>query len=285
MPRAIAEKTVRLIDATIEILTRSQPMTVRGVAYQWFTRGLIPDMSTRSTSLVSRTLKTAREKELIPWSHIVDETRPVELAPSWSDPGHYMATVWASYRQDRWTNQPERVIVLSEKATVAGLLRPVMNHWGVPFCVLHGWSSTTALHELAERSAKDHRPLTILYVGDFDPSGRYMADIDVPGRLQRYGGVARIEHVAVTLDQIARHRLPTFTADEKKKDARYGWFVREHGTTCCELDALDPNELRAVAEAAIRAHVDIDAWTLAGSTETAEMGSLKTFLAAWPGLQ
>ena len=283
MPRGLAKKTLSLIDEATAILRVIQPTTVRGVCYQLFNRKLIPDMGKASTKRVSGVLVTARERGWLPWEWIVDETRPVELDPSWADPDAYMEVVLDAYRRDRWGNQPERVMVISEKGTVGGILRPVLTAYGVAFAVYHGFGSATALWDLAGRSASDRRPLTLVYVGDHDPSGRYMSDVDVPDRVERYGGVARIERVAVTPEQIARHGLPTFSAEEKRTDSRYAWFVRTHGRVCCELDALDPNLLRELVEDAILAHLDADAWELAGSTEEAELASLRDFLLTYPG--
>jgi hypothetical protein len=42
--------------------------------------------------------------------------------------------------------------------------------------------------------------------------------------------------------------LPSFPASDKKKDPRYGWFVENFGDRCWELDALDPNDVRACVE-------------------------------------
>jgi hypothetical protein len=283
MPRGVAPKTLALIAAAAAILAEVQPATVRGVCYQLFNRRLIPDMSKGATDRVSRALVRAREEGTIPWAWIVDETRPLELQPTWDDPDAYMEVVAESYRRDRWGSQPERVMIVSEKGTVGGVIRPVIRAYGLPFAVYHGFGSATALRNLAERSVADRRPLTILYVGDHDPSGRYMSEVDLPERLERYGGVARIERLAVTRDQIADHRLLTFSAAEKQKDARHAWFVGAYGQTCCELDAMDPNDLRQTVEDAIVRLIDPDAWELAGATEEAEAASLKAYFDAWPG--
>lgn len=283
MPSGRQPKTLAFIEECRKILEVVQPTTVRGVCYQLFTRQLIPDMSVKSTKRVSEKLTIAREEGYIPWDWIVDDGRPVDLPHSWDDPESYMDAVLTSYRQDRWTSQPERVIVLAEKGTVGAVLRPIMDDWGVPFCVLKGWSSATAVHDLAVRSASDHRPLTIIYVGDHDPSGRKMSDEDIPKRLHNYGGAGRVERPAVTSEQIARYDLPTFPVTDKRKDSNYKWFLENHGTTCCELDALSPVVLREAVDAAIRAHVDLDAWELAGSTEAAEIASLQEFFESWPG--
>ncbi len=283
MPRGLARKSLDLIAAAHETLSASQPNTVRGVCYKLFVRKLIPDMSVKSTKEISRLLTIARERGMVPWEWIVDETRPIELAASWANPDDYMDSVWASYRKDRWNDQPERVIVVSEKGTVGGILRPVLTQWGVPFAIFHGFTSATAMKQLAERSVADRRPLTILYVGDHDPSGRHMSDVDLPNRLADYGGEARIERLAVVPEQIAALGLPTFPASDKKTDSRYAWFAKTHGRTCCELDALDPNLVRQLVEDAILRHLDEARWARSGSTEQVELGSLRDFFDSWPG--
>lgn len=283
MPRGLAQKTQDLIDAAVAILSNIQPATVRGVCYQLFNRKLIPNMSKNSTARVSRVLVQARERELIPWEWIVDETRQVELVSSWRDPKRYMHTVMHSYRKDRWADQPHQVMVVSEKGTVGGVLRPVTEQYGVPFQVYHGFGSATALHDLADRSMSDDRLLIILYVGDHDPSGRYMSDVDLDARLERYGGVAHIERVAVTLEQIKAYNLMTFRASEKTTDARPPWFVDRHGQTCCELDALNPNTLRGLVAEAILRHLDQEAWNRADEIESVEMASLSDFFRSYPG--
>ncbi len=283
MPRGLALKTRMLIDAAADILAAIQPATVRGVCYQLFTRKLIPGMGKGSTDRVSRALTAAREQGLIPWEWIVDETREIEHRPGWENAAAFMDAARRSYRRDRWADQPERLIVVSEKATVGGLLRPVIHRYGVPFQVLHGFGSATALNDLAALSLADPRPLTILYVGDHDPSGRHMSDRDLPDRLGRYGGEAAIIRLAATPGQMERYRLSTFSAHDKARDARYRWFLDRHGEACCELDAIDPNVLRAVVDAAIAGRIDAAAWERSEEAEAAELASLAEVFAGWPG--
>jgi hypothetical protein len=277
-------KSRALLDACIDILSAMQPMTVRGVCYQLFTRRLIPDMSKNSTDRVSRLLTLAREDGLLPWAWIVDETRPIEGQPGWADPTSFLADVKRAYRRDRWAWQPRRVLVISEKATVGGVLRPVLDRFGVPFLINHGFGSATVVKDLAELIESDARPLTLLYAGDHDPSGRYMSDVDLPQRLAAYGGGrAGLVRLAVTIEQISAFGLPTFSAHEKQRDARYRWFLARHGETCAELDALNPNRLRELVSTAIEQRIDWDAWDRAEAVEAAEMQSLREFLASWPG--
>jgi hypothetical protein len=60
------------------------------------------------------------------------------------------------------------------------------------------------------------RPLIILYVGDYDPSGMYMSEVDLPKRIAEYGGDhVTIKRIALTRGQL--RGLPSFPASDKKK--------------------------------------------------------------------
>jgi hypothetical protein len=281
MGRGLHAKTLDLIAACYDILEEEQPLTVRGVCYRLFNRKLIDDMSVKSTKIVSRILTIARERELVPWEWIVDETREIAGWATWSDPARFLAQTRDAYHKDRWDSQPERVYVVSEKATVGGIIRPTLAALGVPFVVYHGFGSASAVKLMADISADDDRPLTLLYVGDHDPSGRYMSDKDLPERLERYGGDATIERVALVASDLAVLRAATFPATDKKKDARYPWFVAHHGNACCELDALDANALRQRLGDAIRRHINAVLWNRAAAVEKVEMASLADFFATW----
>ena len=260
------------------IAEAAKPITGRGVGYKLFTARLSPSMSDNDMQRVYRLLKEAREERIIPWKWIVDESRDEEGDPTWSDPEEYTDCVISGYRRDYWNQQPVRIIVVSEKGTVRGLLRPVLDKYGVKFRVMHGFSSATAVKDIADDF--DGRPLIILYVGDWDPSGLYMSERDLPERFSRYGGHhVQLKRIALMRDHLAG--LPSFPATDKKKDPRYKWFVENYGKRCWELDALDPNELRACVEIEILKHIEPIAWERCKVTEAAERKSLQTFLSGW----
>ena len=72
-----------------------------------------------------------------------------------------------------------------------GLLKPVLDEYGVGFLRVHGFSSATTAHDIAQDD--DGRPLIVLYVGDYDPSGLFMSEEDLPKRMEKYGG----DHVMI----------------------------------------------------------------------------------------
>jgi hypothetical protein len=167
--RGLGKASLALIEAMVPIIEAAQPITGRGVGYKLFIAGLILAMSTGDMQRVYRLLKEARERGIIPWSWIVDETRALERVAAWDNPQQYADATIRDYRRNYWNQQPVRVEVWSEKGTVRGVLRPVLDAYGVGFRVMHGFASATSVHEIADDD--DGRPLVAIYIGDWDPSG------------------------------------------------------------------------------------------------------------------
>jgi hypothetical protein len=227
---------------------------------------------------VYRLLKEAREQGDIPWEWIVDETRSLERTATWNDPEHYARCVARSYRRDFWNQQPVRCEVWSEKGTIRGVLQPVLDEYAVGFRVMHGFASATAVYDVAQDD--DGRELFALYVGDYDPSGMFMSEVDLPKRLSEYGG----DHVTLKRIALTRERvrgLPSFPASDKKKDKRYSWFTSNYGHRSWELDAMDPNDLRDCVEQAIWALIEPVAWQRCETIKRAEQESLRMILEKW----
>jgi hypothetical protein len=113
-----------------------------------------------------------------------------------------------------------------------------------------------------------------------------MSEVDLPGRIDRYNGVVEVERIALTVEDTAGlGYTPSFSADEKHKDPRHGWYVERYGRRCWELDALDPNTLRERVETAIKTYIDWDEWDRCAKVEAAERTSLLEVVGAWKGAQ
>jgi hypothetical protein len=281
--RGLAKASIALIDAMYDICEEAQPITGRGVGYKLFSLCLIKSMSRGDMAGVYRLLKIARENGTIPWDWIVDETRELEIVSTWANPAAFVRCVARSYRLDFWQHQPVRVQVWSEKGTVRGVLQPILDEYGVGFNPVHGFNSATNTHYTAEDD--DGRPLIILYIGDFDPSGMYMSEVDLPKRFAKYGGHhIDIKRIALTRDDCRLlGRKPAFNVKEKSKDPRAPWFRKTYGQLCWELDAMDPNELRWRVEAEIMKHIDQEAWDRCQVIYEAECESLRHVLDKWNG--
>lgn len=127
--------------------------------------------------------------------------------------------------------------------------------YGVPVYSSGGFDSVTAKHDAAERFAgrvRGGQTVTVLHVGDFDPSGCAIVDAaaaDVVAFCEAYGGAVTFSRLAVTPEQILAHGLPT--APQKRADRR-GPRMAE----TVQAEALDPATLAGVVRAAIIARMD-----------------------------
>jgi hypothetical protein len=279
--RGLNARSQWLVQKMKPIVEAAQPITGRGVGYKLFVARLIKSMSVSEMQRVYRLLKEARERGIIPWEHIVDETRQLERAPSWRNPKAFAESAARQYRRDFWEQQPSRCEVWSEKGTIRGVLQPVLDQYGVGFRVMHGYGSATTVNEVAAAIYDDDRPLMALYVGDFDPSGLHMSEVDLPERLTEYGGHhVQVKRIALTQDQVAS--LPSFPASDKRKDPRYDWFLCDYGNRCWEIDALDPNELRDCVEANIKNCIlDLGTWEHLQKINNEERDSIRHVFSRW----
>ena len=169
-----------------EIAEAAQPITGRGVGYKLFTAGLIPSMSANGHGRVYRLLKQAREKEI---SLGVDCRRDPRARAAWRHGATRQSIVRAvsrSYRRDFWQQQPDRVDGCQREGHGARRARPVLDEYGVGFlpCTASAAPPPSMTSPRTTTAAK----LIVLYVGDYDPSGMYMSEEDLPDRLEKYGG-------------------------------------------------------------------------------------------------
>jgi hypothetical protein len=193
----------------------------------------------------------------------------------YDNPAKYLQDVLTNcYWRDYWNTQPYNVEVWSEKSTVGGVLHPVLSQWGVNFRNLRGYTSATNAHDLAIRTKHSRKPFVALYVGDWDPSGLHMSEVDLPRRLGEYGGVVELRRVALTLDHTMLGE--GLALEGKQKDTRHQWYVSRYQVNrFWELDGLDPRLLRDEVEHAIRSLVDPEAWDRCMTIEQAERESLE----------
>ena len=132
--RGMAQKSLNLIATMHDIAEATQPITGRGIGYKLFTRKLIRSMKKKNMQRVYRLLKEARERGLIPWSWIVDETREIERQASWNNPADFVATVKRAYRQTSGINSRFAWWWSVRKAPCAVYLPRCSTNWVLASC-------------------------------------------------------------------------------------------------------------------------------------------------------
>lgn len=266
--------TLALESVILDIVDERHPITVRGIGYALFTQELIKGMSKNELSRLSRITTDMRERGDLEWTRIVDDSRSVDRVSGWSSPERMLDIMVRGYRRDYWQDQPTLVEVWSEKSTIQGVLAPVLDEYGVTFRVMRGFASYTSVRQAAEDSLviPDGRKGVVLYIGDWDPSGLYMSELDLPQRLARYGSQWSFERIAIL--ESDTKSLPSFDAATKKSDVRFDWYVKRYGTKCWELDAMNPNDLRDRVREQIESRLDLVAWEHAKRIEQVQRESL-----------
>jgi len=240
-------KTEVIIEEAGRVLEAYHPMTVRQVYYQLVSKHVI-DNSRPEYNAVSKALVYARQSGLIPWGWIEDRIRRPHTVAQWDNLAEFISTVKRSYRRDVWASQEQYVEAWVEKDALSGIFEAVLHPYGVTLNVGRGFDGWSSIHNAAERFISKENA-TILYFGDWDPSGVDM-DRSLRERLASLGATPTIQRCAITADDIKAYNLPPDLA--KTTDTRRDAFVAEHGDACVELDALPA----AILEERIRAEVE-----------------------------
>jgi hypothetical protein len=159
--------------------------------------------------------------------------------------------------------QPNIVVVITEKTTINDIIEPLQQKYQFIFQPAQGFLSYTMASQLAELITKYNKPLIILYISDFDPSG-----VGMPSALAQqleiefiqrklFNHNLKIIHVALTQEQIKEYNLPPVPEVSKKG---YEKFKNNYKMSPTELDALEayyPGELQKILEKELSHYIDI----------------------------
>lgn len=243
-------------------------LSVRQLYYQLVARGKIPNTE-RSYQNTAGLINDARLAGLIDWSAIEDRGRDVVLRTRWNSGSHIVRAAANSFHQDKWTTQGARVLVIVEKAALAGILEGVCNEYDVPMLAARGYPSVSIVREMTLEhivpAIKAGQDVTILHLGDHDPSGIDMTrDLDERIHLftenrERMAMVrVVVKRIALTMDQVEEVQPPPNPA--KVTDSRFVGYQERYGDESWELDALEPSYINNLVTREIKALIDDDAW-------------------------
>ncbi|MFF3460540.1 hypothetical protein ACFYXH_40955 [Streptomyces sp. NPDC002730] len=239
--------------------------------------------SRRNYSLVVRELGYMREHGMLPWWWITDGTRVVRQEAQYGSVEDALERLVEAYRRNLWASQSRRVEAWCESDSVAGVLLPVTSAWGVGLYSCRGQSSKTFVYEAVQEYARQDKALTVIFAGDWDPSGRSVPR-SVAERMERYGEGGLdldFQQIAVTAADVRSGQFATHdvnTADVNFK--RYREECLREGIaphTAVEVEALSPGLLRSRLSDAIEDLVDdVRQWNIQSRTEEAERELLRT---------
>jgi hypothetical protein len=268
------EKTEAIIQAAHEVLEAYHPMTVRQVYYQLVSKQIIENNRGEYNG-VSKALVCARQEGIIPWDWIEDRLRMPRAVQQWDDLADFIGTVKRSYRRDVWATQERYLECWLEKDALSGIFEKVLNPFGATLNVGRGFDGWSSIYNAAQRFG-EKEDATILYFGDFDPSGEDMVR-SLRERLAYLGAEPLIKKCALTAKDIDTYHLPPALA--KTTDTRSAAFIQEHGNRCVELDALPADVLEDRIREEVESIIDGEALQAVREVERKEIIRLEKALA------
>ena len=268
------KKTQDIIEAAWAILEKQNPMTLRQLFYQ-----LVSNHGTENSAAeyhrLGGVLVAARKEKLIPWTWIEDRTRAPRTVSMWDDLPDFLQVVRRSYRRDVWETQGRYIEAWLEKDALSGLFQEVLEPYGVTLNVGRGYDGWASIHGAA-KCLGTGESASILYFGDFDPSGEDMAR-SLRERLAFFGCRPEIVKCALTFQDIEHYHLPP--AFNKPTDRRTAKFTALHGEkSSVELDALPWSILQERIITEIEDRMDMDALTDTKACEMTDRVRLGTLI-------
>lgn len=265
-----------------QLAEANQPCSCRQVYYLGI--GTLWDKdsggSRRNYNKVVYELGVMREAGNLPWGWITDATRYRRIPTmynSWEEAAQRTAE---HYRRDLWAVQPRHVEVWAESDSISGVIDPVTRALGVGLFSCRGQASKTFVWSSTQQYRATGKPVSVLYVGDWDPSGLAISR-SLHERLREYSERWPISfsRVALTAADIGRGELTSHAVNRQDKNyRRYAEECRTVGLdpdVVTEVEALPPPVLRARLEERLYDLVeDAEQWNATLAAEESEKQDL-----------
>lgn len=199
---------------------------------------------------------------------------------AWDDFGK---DVLRSYRLDVWRTQPKYVEVWLEKDALSGIFEDILRPYGVTLNIGRGYDGWTSIKDAAVRYIRIGKPVTMIYFGDFDPSGEDMnrsleERLNFFNESDSFGNFElEVNKVAILQGDIKKYDLPPALA--KPGDRKTKKFAEKNGSTdTVELDALPMDVLKARIKSGVEANLDMVALAKVKLQESEDRDALEDML-------
>lgn len=274
-----------VIDQADEIIrdyqSQGYTLTLRQLYYQFVSKDLIPNHD-KEYKRLGNIITDARMAGLISWDAIEDRGRGMKGWLIEEDIDEILRDLPYSYAADHWADQDRYIEVWVEKDALSSVVAQAVRPYRVGYMACKGYLSASEAYRAGKRmeeaKAAGKEPL-VIHLGDHDPSGLDMTR-DNATRLETFSwDWVEVERIALNRDQIDEFNPPPNPA--KITDSRAEGYIREHGRTSWELDALPPNVLERLIQDAIKPHIDPEPWAAAQERERHNRAMLRGVRERW----
>jgi len=264
--------------------------TLRTLFYNLFSKGLIPNTKTSYQGL-SKHLVKARKEGVFAWDFMEDKTRTVrgqidddiykeeeieELEVRLEDKLESLdieelIDSYFDYTEPylgfgRWAKQSNIIEIWIEKEALASTIENWTRYFRIPIRINRGYSGWTFIYNNIEdlkNVLERHDKVTVLYMGDLDPSGEDIERFlnDVLGFFNIPTNKIEIIRLGVTDEQVEQYNLPPMPTDEEtlaklQRDPRMKSYSRKYIVELDALVAYVPEEFRKLIENTVNSYWD-----------------------------
>ena len=242
-------------------------VTLRQLFYRLVSAQLIPNTQTAYKRLSELTAEGRRGGE---FPELIDRGRQIHRYQTFGGVRDAVQKLAAWYRLDRTGGQDVSLYLGVEKAGLVVQLQSWFGRpLGIPILALGGYSSQSYVAQVQRDVGSTGRAAVLLYAGDYDPSGEDI-DRDFTQRTDCWDKVIRI---ALSAGQVQQYNLPPNPG--KTTDSRAAGFIERHGELVqVELDALPPETMRSLFQAAIDQFWDTSIYEAVMAREVDDLAQL-----------
>jgi len=288
--RATHDEMEDRADFLIPYAAQHGPVTVRQLYYRAEVTGLPGiDKTEAAYAKIQRQVLALRRAKRLDYECIADATRWMRKPQTHDSVEAALAATAQAYRKALWRDCQDYVEIWCEKDALAGVIFPVTAESDVPLMVSRGFSSETFCFEAVDAARRHNKPYWVYYLGDLDRAGSDAAN-SLKEKLGRFGAERGVrvsfQQLAIEADDVLRFNerdsqalvflpgvtapddlrwLPTRTPKRNSKADR-NW---PH-PFAIELDAIEPDDLRAIVRAAIERHLPADQFRILKIAEASE---------------
>lgn len=265
VPKNFRGESLSIIYQADEIIrdyaAQGYTLTLRQLYYQFVARDLIPN-NDRSYKRLGSIVTDARLSGDLPWNGIEDRNRGKKGCLIQEDVGAILRNLPRQFAVDMWARQDYYVEVWVEKDALSSVIQRACGKYRVPYMACKGYLSASEAYAAGQRmrAAEDRgKNCVVFHLGDHDPSGLDMTR-DNQDRLYMLSeeSMVEVKRLALNMPQIERYNPPPNPT--KITDSRAEGYLREHGRTSWELDALEPSVVVDLIQRNISRLISDDIW-------------------------
>lgn len=186
------------------------PTSVRFLFYELVMQRVISKEGVRPDKIVSAGLTDLRERGLVRWTDIVDETRQIFDYTGSSTVADDLLGYLGAARLDPWRRHVP--FIITESRSLAGVLRTMCRDYRVRVTSTNGQTRGFLHTDVARVLKAGDR---VRYLGDWDLAGNDI-EANTRGVLQDLVGKLDWKRLALTREQVERYDLPVITKTDQR---------------------------------------------------------------------